>query len=163
MSVRFIPARTGNTSLVSCRVPPKRFIPARTGNTAYGLYASASGAVHPRTHGEHSRQVGGGCDRDGSSPHARGTFQEVLPRSARGRFIPARTGNMSCVNLRTELQTVHPRTHGEHQTLKDLNKKTNGSSPHARGTFAMLDRQDMQARFIPARTGNITVPDFPRF
>jgi len=70
-----------------------RFIPARAGNTRHERGRHATVAVHPRTRGEHEMQVPRTGENDGSSPHARGTLKQSLPRLPATRFIPARAGN----------------------------------------------------------------------
>ena len=52
---------------------PVRFIPARAGNTALIDPLSVTGAVHPRSRGEHTITPATDAGRAGSSPLARGT------------------------------------------------------------------------------------------
>ncbi len=76
--------------------------------------------------------------RNGSSPHARGTYQLSALLSPIYRFIPARTGNMWTMTAAPTDRPVHPRTHGEHAGRLLENVQHIGSSPHARGTFVRL-------------------------
>ncbi len=117
-------------------VPPTlaRFIPARTGNTICVHLGVDSGAVHPRSHGEHSKSPESKPFDTGSSPLARGTRIDDANRAEKMRFIPARTGNTSTARMIRPRVTVHPRSHGEH------------SHGIEAGRCGM--------RFIPARTGN---------
>ncbi len=50
-----------------------RFIPAHTGNIRRAPVSSAARAVHPRTHGEHCSTPYIRREKNGSSPHTRGT------------------------------------------------------------------------------------------
>ena len=70
-----------------------RFIPASAGNTCAMKPERVSPAVHPRERGEHHDREGGGAERAGSSPRARGTRVALQPEGAGGRFIPASAGN----------------------------------------------------------------------
>ncbi len=71
-----------------------RFIPAHTGNISVLSAAPPEAAVHPRTHGEHTTTMSL-CFIFGSSPHTRGTCKvgNLYPRLV--RFIPAHTGNIA--------------------------------------------------------------------
>ena len=71
------------------------------------------------------------------------------------RFIPARAGNIKdCPTLSND-QPVHPRTCGEHRLTVSCFQRSNGSSPHVRGTFPCRALLPGGIRFIPARAGNI--------
>ena len=52
---------------------PARFIPACAGNTLPVVVLGHPSPVHPRMRGEHPSLLDMARDRDGSSPHARGT------------------------------------------------------------------------------------------
>ena len=91
-----------------------RFIPARTGNTAPGRTAPDTRPVHPRSHGEHPPHSPPSVMLFGSSPLALGTRPRHRLQHAKGRFIPARTGNTVSPERRSRAGTVHPRSHGEH-------------------------------------------------
>ena len=172
-----------------------RFIPARAGNTASCITNSFAKAVHPRASGEHIRRR---CDRTlhrGSSPRERGTplgpghhpdnfrfiparagntvdagrlAQGVLGSSPRergtqclarwachsGRFIPARAGNTTIKAVIWASDTVHPRASGEQASRLALRPAVAGSSPRERGTRGEQQHADTSTRFIPARAGN---------
>ena len=70
-----------------------RFIPAYAGNAVRAPLAMSSTSVHPRIRGErdHAQQVDDGSR--GSSPHTRGTRNQLLLQLRRLRFIPAYAGN----------------------------------------------------------------------
>ena len=72
--------------------------------------------------------------QNGSSPHVRGTLQLDAKGWLPNRFIPARAGNIKTPPLKPPLDTVHPRTCGEHSFGKHLPPNPRGSSPHVRGT-----------------------------
>ena len=111
-----------------------RFIPARAGNTARSNRRRPRRSVHPRSRGEHA---GGGRVMNrvfGSSPLARGTPWRQAVYPPMHRFIPARAGNTIRAGSAPKPSTVHPRSRGEHDALRNLAEA--------------LDR------FIPARAGN---------
>ena len=132
----------------------RRFIPARAGNTATESSQSENVSVHPRTGGEHLwcafRRISG----SGSSPHGRGTQAPGIRAAHKRRFIPARAGNTLAYRIVNNLETVHPRTGGEHCGHGGNAGKSAGSSPHGRGTPLRSSRLHFGLRFIPARAGN---------
>ena len=174
-TLRFIPARAGNTS---CRrtfptartVHPRsrgehvvgrhlgdhfnRFIPARAGNTGSGCPLRCSTSVHPRSRGEHEFDAVPTKLMPGSSPLARGTPQCSDRRRPGHRFIPARAGNTWHGPAPARARPVHPRSRGEHLPANWPSLSRIGSSPLARGTLATSGQPNARPRFIPARAGN---------
>ncbi len=154
-SIGSSPHARGTCSIRRTHSIDSRFIPARTGNMNFVISPVDCIPVHPRTHGEHLLEVNWLQYAGGSSPHARGTSRFELPERIPDRFIPARTGNIRGSVLLDYPNAVHPRTHGEHTYQLVLCHRHAGSSPHARGTYAMSQTSTAPNRFIPARTGNI--------
>ena len=70
-----------------------RLIPARAGNTAEISERRLLNSAHPRSRGEHTRQISSRTPELGSSPLARGTHSQRCPGKRRPRLIPARAGN----------------------------------------------------------------------
>ena len=134
-----------------------RFIPARAGNTTAVGQTRRLTTVHPRSRGEHSSSRTMGTCSAGSSPLARGTHCARGVRALFHRFIPARAGNTDRLIFRSASATVHPRSRGEHtdNTLKV--GRNRGSSPLARGTRKTDVGTDCRCRFIPARAGNTSL------
>ena len=125
--------------------------------------------------GERARSARYQRDHRGSSPHARGTHQQIRfqpPRSTvhprmRGervrcfwkmackkRFIPACAGNAGQRAAPFSDRSVHPRMRGERSGFGSRTPAGNGSSPHARGTPRKSSQVARVARFIPACAGN---------
>ena len=84
----------------------------------------------------------------------RGTDHSLLGAASDERFIPARAGNGLSVESRPSSIAVHPRTCRERSWASSLTSSSGGSSPHVRGTGPAVEREDLGARFIPARAGN---------
>ncbi len=118
-------------------VPHRRFIPARAGNTP-GVFPCGAGS--------------------GSSPLARGTPGAHRCSRDQGRFIPARAGNTRRGSSLAAPGPVHPRSRGEHSTIRPPIRYGSGSSPLARGTPDRVERERRRPRFIPARAGNTARP-----
>ena len=93
----------------------------------------------------------------GSSPHVRGTSASGDTVFVVARFIPARAGNINHRPAVWRNEPVHPRTCGEHMLRKNMPNKRAGSSPHVRGTCAVLWSFFGIKRFIPARAGNMAI------
>ena len=154
--VRLIPARAGNTTIIS---PPLRHHKA-----------------HPRSRGEHENLARGAVRAHGSSPLARGTWRRARRQCTFRRLIPARAGNIgffgcggvvgsgssplargppSKANHHVSRDGLiparagstfldhqeppscpaHPRSSGEHVEVEEIVKFNEGSSPLARGTL----------------------------
>ena len=111
-----------------------RLIPARAGNTATIAIASGSRSAHPRSRREHSAPGLISQVRRGSSPLARGTHDDASLGHAHARLIPARAGNTATRLLTTLSCPAHPRSRGEHASLRGSPQVSTGSSPLARGT-----------------------------
>ena len=116
--------------------PGLRFIPARAGNIVQDDLYPGEFSVHPRTCGEHAGVAGTRSPSFGSSPHVRGTFIFSPYSFHISRFIPARAGNIRDERVTSVLDTVHPRTCGEHAIPQIPVQIPPGSSPHVRGTYA---------------------------
>ena len=112
----------------------QRFIPAHAGNTRRDPSNPALNPVHPRSRGEHQRGIGLARQPAGSSPLTRGTRHNPKRKTVISRFIPAHAGNTPNDVLTHLLETVHPRSRGEHA--------------------AGLDSTTRRCRFIPAHAGN---------
>ena len=73
------------------------------------------------------------------------------------RLIPARAGNTEPGALVVRIQPAHPRSRGEHEMMRRLNRPDTGSSPLARGTLSVFLSVIIGFRLIPARAGNTTL------
>ena len=71
------------------------------------------------------------------------------------RLIPARAGNISIGGCRGWPHAAHPRSRGEHRKGEREPCPVCGSSPLARGTYAVTGTGLSTVRLIPARAGNI--------
>ena len=72
-----------------------RFIPAWAGNAARADRFHGLVSVHPRMRGERGSTPGVTPQPSGSSPHARGTPENIMRNLIEKRFIPACAGNAS--------------------------------------------------------------------
>jgi len=173
--LRFIPARAGNTHLeqlgtIAQAVHPRsrgeHFVnhlpnrgevgssPLARGTPRRNRGSRESVPVHPRSRGEHPYISPSVPMEVGSSPLARGTLEPASRKTTAGRFIPARAGNTPLLRRHRRLESVHPRSRGEHFTYSAHAASRTGSSPLARGTPMMGLFGMRVSRFIPARAGN---------
>ena len=109
--------------------------------------------------GERAFRSDCGALAGGSSPHARGTLRQPCNVAPGGRFIPACAGNARPSCGSRPRRTVHPRMRGEREMHKVSRDRSDGSSPHARGTPAGRIAGRAQRRFIPACAGNALFAD----
>ncbi len=112
----------------------QRLIPARAGNIPRLLPLACRRSAHPRSRGEHLVSESMTARVSGSSPLARGTFEDVEKLAELIRLIPARAGNIGINNLVIWCSPAHPRSRGEHQVMHADKIIGFGSSPLARGT-----------------------------
>ena len=131
-----------------------RFIPARAGNTVTSSPIASANSVHPRAGGEHVAHGTRIRRISGSSPRGRGTPRGGEVVNLKSRFIPARAGNTHWHTPRSACTTVHPRAGGEHPVPILAHGGEIGSSPRGRGTPHRGWPAVSANRFIPARAGN---------
>ena len=129
-------------------------IPAYAGNTVDAGSENVNLGDHPRICGEHL----GFCDMvskvPGSSPHMRGTPNQLASyRNATG-IIPAYAGNTSCKKCESLRRWDHPRICGEHHFAYEKLIGRSGSSPHMRGTRCCCRYPSSLRGIIPAYAGN---------
>ena len=148
------PHAWGTRDLILFRAFENRFIPTCVGNTHPRKPAMRLYSVHPHMRGEHSLKIATQETLFGSSPHAWGTQELILPTNEISRFIPTCVGNTSQAETINTLCAVHPHMRGEHYTDAIDNAFAYGSSPHAWGTHPSHRAQLPLFRFIPTCVGN---------
>ncbi len=116
------------------RVASIRFIPARAGNSRHGSRLSKPRPVHPRACGEQRHTAPMTKPENGSSPRVRGTERLIGAGWGPVRFIPARAGNSNPPASASLCAPVHPRACGEQGHLAHGVDAPPGSSPRVRGT-----------------------------
>ena len=93
-------------------------IPARAGNTPPRRQAARATRAHPRSRGEHWGRRLGGCPVWGSSPLARGTRGYINGFEVASGLIPARAGNTVHGMPPGQWIGAHPRSRGEHSSIR---------------------------------------------
>ena len=89
-------------------------IPAHAGNTVIWMPWIRPGRDHPRTCGEHVCHPADNWTSVGSSPHMRGTPNDIATDKAISGIIPAHAGNTWNDQIDVMASGDHPRTCGEH-------------------------------------------------
>ena len=148
------PLARGTHSLTTDEVETARLTPARAGNTLRPASSGGCVPAHPRSRGEHFRQIGVYTGEGGSPPLARGTLPSPARQSPQERLTPARAGNTAGIECYTTNTTAHPRSRGEHCDYAGARLRSFGSPPLARGTLAEITRRPNELRLTPARAGN---------
>ena len=129
------PLARGTPRHIKCPCEHHRLIPARAGNTLSMFLEWRLFTAHPRSRGEHFHDASATRAGAGSSPLARGTLRKVSYALGPSRLIPARAGNTQVEGFADFSASAHPRSRGEHLPYRDPRKRTDGSSPLARGTL----------------------------
>ena len=139
------------------RLPVRRdrgIIPACAGSTAQVLPVHQDRRDHPGMRGEHSCRRSGSARPRGSSPHTRGA-PVVPPRPVRPvGIIPACAGSTRSTPRSPQLSRDHPRMRGKHSVASRRVRKSEGSSPHARGAPHRQDCRHAVVGIIPACAGS---------
>ena len=131
-----------------------RLIPAHAGNSHDQYHPGPASPAHPRTRGELLVNTSYGFLMVGSSPHTRGTPDDLSVAAFRWRLIPAHAGNSAELARHVRPHTAHPRTRGELSSAPKTPESLAGSSPHTRGTQDGFEMCRAQLRLIPAHAGN---------
>ena len=129
-------------------------IPAYAGNTIVKSIPTKRWWDHPRICGEHRHGTKPIQGILGSSPHMRGTQQEVIEMRKQNGIIPAYAGNTGSVTQWIRRTADHPRICGEHTPSPPLMYPLPGSSPHMRGTPNLDTVHLLASGIIPAYAGN---------
>ena len=104
--------------------------------------------------GVHFEYVLHGGIGKGSSPHARGPRFHFFPILYARRIIPACAGSTFFSFFFPFQIQDHPRMRGVHSECSERNRKSLGSSPHARGPQAPCLGTLRYRRIIPACAGS---------
>ena len=148
------PLARGTRYSCICALVGNGLIPARAGNTRVLSAPCRPTRAHPRSRGEHPSGNLHTLPFSGSSPLARGTHGLRLPLDAPPGLIPARAGNTCCFLQKPSNARAHPRSRGEHDEFNVARDNVAGSSPLARGTHSRLMPSNGLTGLIPARAGN---------
>ena len=101
----------------------------------------------------------------GSSPLARGKFEQCFDAGSVEGFIPTRAGKIHGSSQRLSGSSVHPHSRGENLDEAEQFREDFGSSPLARGKSSATVLGDNHYRFIPTRAGKMDVAgvtNYPR-
>ena len=128
------PLARGTHTVVVAEVGGVGLIPARAGNTLHCSGEIINSSAHPRSRGEHGIPAMKPPEEYGSSPLARGTRLRCRVLLLCRRLIPARAGNTDNPKAAAAYRAAHPRSRGEHVSIKYTSPAWHGSSPLARGT-----------------------------
>ena len=147
------PLARGPPVLLTSADPRTGLIPARAGTTSSETFTKLSPRAHPRSRGDHGKERIVIPVAAGSSPLARGPpwVRGVVWR--RRGLIPARAGTTKEAEAAHLINRAHPRSRGDHRTLKHRLMQQPGSSPLARGPLCRRDNDRHVHGLIPARAG----------
>ena len=148
------PHARGTLQSGRCGADAIGIIPACAGNTKFLGAVLTPGGDHPRMRGEHGARQIDGISLRGSSPHARGTRKPLPTCVNRTGIIPACAGNTGHLQATVCEERDHPRMRGEHEPWLSVSCRYRGSSPHARGTLALVHSFLFADGIIPACAGN---------
>ena len=135
-------------------VPRHRgIIPARAGFTARRAAWASPGPDHPRSRGVYYMFGSSDQRHTGSSPLARGLREAGVGGDHRRGIIPARAGFTSGTGTVIRSHKDHPRSRGVYGKSSNYWRRSQGSSPLARGLPTLLLSFIRDFRIIPARAG----------
>ena len=119
--------------------------------------------AHPRSRGEHTNRCPLSPGSFGSSPLTRGARNRDVAICSHFGLIPAHAGSTRRHAYPTPPPAAHPRSRGEHASLKTRLRIRCGSSPLTRGAPASTHQSVVAAGLIPAHAGSTCglVPQIP--
>ena len=136
-------------------------IPAFAGNTSTKANNCNTTEDHPRIRGEHAVDYSEMSAKEGSSPHSRGTRYKDEHTVTVPGIIPAFAGNTEMGFDKFSECEDHPRIRGEHYMPTEKEIMQRGSSPHSRGTPALICACSSSSGIIPAFAGNTRLRSGP--
>ena len=77
-------------------------------------------------------------------------------RALHRRFIPTRAGKITSLAWARHRRAVHPHSRGENSSIPSRVRRSSGSSPLARGKWAVSERRLAMTGFIPTRAGKMS-------
>ena len=153
------PLTRGTPALLTDHDVSRGLIPTHAGTIRVTRQTEARTPAHPRSCGELIGVSRAHFRVSGSSPLTRGTRGEGGSRGSPARLIPARAGNIYTRPVRSLRSTAHPRSRGEHDTVKTRLGFGSGSSPLARGAQRVPAGLLRGLRLIPACAENTSAHD----
>ena len=130
-----------------------RSIPACTGEPPWSVGVPSTYRVYPRVYGGTSQSQPGRRQCRGLSPRVRGNRRNGFPGLDIGRSIPACTGEPRFGNSARFNLAVYPRVYGGTDSVRAFVPAHEGLSPRVRGNRAYIAVVGIDARSIPACTG----------
>ena len=135
-----------------------RIIPARAGFTSCSPAPRRCRADHPRSRGVYAGEGEELLRTTGSSPLARGLLINSIDRAIWRGIIPARAGFTHALEVLVRVWGDHPRSRGVYRHPIVRTRRSEGSSPLARGLRIHYSARGARARIIPARAGFTSWP-----
>ncbi len=132
-----------------------RITPACAGKMSIGQDAQVLYWDHPRMRGENYSRYCYGWDLEGSPPHARGKSHALLASLFAAGITPACAGKISPEEVLLIALGDHPRMRGENSIDAQDTMPMEGSPPHARGKFALIQGRTLAGGITPACAGKI--------
>ena len=147
------PLARGLLALLLARLLVVRIIPARAGFTGSPAGGRRARRDHPRSRGVYHCSLPLGLCAPGSSPLARGLPNNIRCLLFTVRIIPARAGFTRRRVLPSGRHGDHPRSRGVYTRWRDERRRSEGSSPLARGLRPDVGTPVIGRGIIPARAG----------
>ena len=136
-----------------CRCVGRRSIPACTGQPQPEAGRTLRGQVYPRVYGAAVRSSPMMSSKCGLSPRVRGSPHRWTPVRPMPGSIPACTGQPPTRTISVPMSGVYPRVYGAARSICWGIGLRTGLSPRVRGSHIARVGQVVDARSIPACTG----------
>ena len=149
------PRIRGKYTLHNRRSDAARIIPANTGKISPKPSLMLPHTDHPREYGENAPRTCKQVISPGSSPRIRGKSYFRVKTEFMQRIIPANTGKIHPIRVKTRPRRDHPREYGENPAFRLGFSQLMGSSPRIRGKCGRSRGRAVGIRIIPANTGKM--------
>ena len=132
---------------------PPRITPARAGTTPLRHVSAIVKQDHPRSRGNHAFLAIWKTPVTGSPPLAREPPKHTTKVLKLDGITPARAGTTLSDSKPLTLEQDHPRSRGNHLSLRSYSRHNQGSPPLAREPLFPCVHRVVEVRITPARAG----------
>jgi len=135
----------------------RRFTPTGVGTIPPRRATRNCSPVHPHGRGDNFRINSPTKSVGGSPPRAWGQYSDETARCVEKRFTPTGVGTMRTLEVRGDINAVHPHGRGDNRLTGQTLDRLGGSPPRAWGQSRRSAEARRRQRFTPTGVGTMRV------